>query len=105
MRPIPFILSLVLTTALIVCLDRPWGVTPVFGQFLSPQHGCWQNAEPVDMPFDGDIKLPGMKAKGDVYLDENLVPHVFAARRTDAGYIQGYLHARFRLWQMEFQTF
>src|ERR1700761_6333455 len=105
MRIIPFLLSLILTVGLIYCLNKPWGKTPIMGQFLSPQHGLWQNADPVDQSFDGQVKLPGMTAKGDVYLDENLIPHVFAASRTDACYIQGYLHAKFRLWQMEFQTF
>ena len=105
MRVLPFLLSLILTAALVYCLNRPWGKIPVMGQFLSPQHGIWQNAEPVDQSFDGDIKLSGLKGKGDVYFDENLIPHVFAASEADACYIQGWLHARFRLWQMEFQTF
>jgi penicillin amidase len=105
MRILPFFLSLFLTAGLIYCLNRPWGQTPVMGRFLSPQHGFWQNAEPVDQGFDGQVKLPGLKGKGEVYFDEHLVPHVFAENRADACYIQGYLHARFRLWQMEFQTF
>ena len=105
MRILPFLISLILTVGLVYCLNRPWGQTPVMGRFLSPQHGFWQNAEPTDQDFDGQIKLPGLKGKGDVYFDENLIPHVFAASRADACYIQGYLHARFRLWQMEFQTF
>lgn len=105
MRILPFFLSLLLTVGLVYCLNRPWGQTPVMGRFLSPQHGFWQNAESMDQDFGGRVKLPGLRAKGDVYFDENLVPHVFAANRRDACYIQGYLHARFRLWQMEFQTF
>ncbi len=105
MRILPFLLSFLLTTGLIICLNRQWGQTPIMGQFFSPQHGFWQNAEPVDQPFDGDIRLPGLKGKENVYFDENLIPHVFADNQVDACYIQGYLHARFRLWQMEFQTF
>jgi penicillin G amidase len=105
MRILPFFLSLIVTGGLIYCLDRPWGQTPVMGRFLSPQHGFWQNAEPVGQDFNAQIKLPGLKGKGEVYFDENLIPHVFADSRVDACYIQGYLHARFRLWQMEFQTF
>ncbi|MBS1660689.1 MAG: penicillin acylase family protein, partial [Bacteroidetes bacterium] len=108
MRILPFLISFILTTGLVVCLNRQWGglkKTPVFGSFLSPQHGFWQNAEPVGSDFNGSIKLPGMKGKGEVYFDENLVPHVYANSQVDACYIQGYLHARFRLWQMEFQTF
>ena len=45
-----------------------------------------------------------MKAKATVYFDERLVPHVFADSDEDAFFVQGYLHAKFRLWQMEFQT-
>src|ERR1700742_3550575 len=108
MRIIPFLISLILTIALVVCLNRQWGglqKTPTFGSFISPQHGFWQNADAVNKSYDGKVTLPGLKGKGDGYFDENLVPHVFAANRTDACYIQGDLHAKFRLWQMEFQTF
>jgi penicillin amidase len=107
MRIVPFLISLILTVGLIICLNRQWGQTktPLLGQFISPQHGFWQNAEPIGKDFGGEVKLPGLQGKGDVYFDENLIPHVFAGSRTDACYIQGYLHAKFRLWQMEFQTF
>jgi penicillin amidase len=108
MRIVPFLLSLVLTTGLVICLNMRWGglrKTPRFGALLSPQEGFWQNAEPTGTDFSGKITLPGMEGKGDVFFDQYLIPHVFAASETDACYIQGYLHARFRLWQMEFQTF
>ncbi len=109
MRIFPFFLSLFLTAGLIALLCHQWTIggkkAPVFGEFLSPQHGFWQNAEPANEAFDGKVALPGLSAKGDVYFDEHLIPHVFAASRADACYIQGYLHAKFRLWQMEFQTF
>ena len=48
--------------------------------------------------------MPGLKGKAQVYFDESLIPHVYANSEVDACYIQGYLHAKFRLWQMEFQT-
>jgi penicillin amidase len=51
-----------------------------------------------------DLKLPGLKGKVDVYMDDRLVPHIYADNDPDAYYVQGYLHAKFRLWQMEFQT-
>ena len=110
MRIVPFLISLFLTAGLIFCLNRQWDLgdfkkTPVLGSFLSPQHGFWQNAEPVGSDFNGTVHLPGLEGKGDVYFDENLVPHVYAKSEADACYIQGYLHAKFRLWQMEFQTF
>ncbi|MBC7588782.1 MAG: penicillin acylase family protein, partial [Chitinophagaceae bacterium] len=78
--------------------------TPRLGYFLSPQHGFWQNAESANLSFDEDIKTSGVKSIVDVYFDERMVPHVYAENNADAYFIQGYIHAKFRLWQMEFQT-
>ena len=89
---------------LIIVLNNRWGTVPDMGNFLSPQHGFWQNAEPVDRNYDADIKIPGLKGNAEIYFDDRLVPHLFAENDEDLYFIQGYLHARFRLWQMEFQT-
>src|SRR5687767_7256500 len=105
MRILAFILSTLITIALIWALDRPWGSVPAMGRFLSPQHGFWQNAEAADMDFNGELKFNTLKGRVNVYFDERLVPHVFAENDEDAYFVQGYLHAKFRLWQMEFQTF
>ena len=48
--------------------------------------------------------LPGLESTVEVYLDDRMVPHIFSDKEEDAIYVQGYLHAKFRLWQMEFQT-
>lgn len=108
MRIFAFILFALLTVGLVVVLDRqlPAGgsKTPRLGYFLSPQYGFWQNAEPANESFDGEIKLTGLKGKVDVYMDDRLVPHIYAENDNDAYFAQGYLHAKFRLWQMEFQT-
>ena len=105
MRIIPFLLTALLTLALIFLLDNKWGAIPPMGKFLSPQQGFWQNAESADHDFSEDLQFEGLKGAAEVYLDERLVPHVFAEHDEDAYFIQGYLHAKFRLWQMEFQTF
>ncbi|RYZ23228.1 MAG: penicillin acylase family protein [Chitinophagaceae bacterium] len=104
MRIVPFVVSAAITGALIFCLQHKWKGIPQVGPFLSPQQGFWQNAEPSDENYNADLKLPGMKGKASVYIDNRLVPHVFAENDEDAYYVQGYLHAKFRLWQMEFQT-
>ncbi len=108
MRIIPFLISAAATAGLVYVLNNSWKVggnnTPLFGYFLSPQHGFWQNAEAADKDFTADLKLPGLNGNVTVYLDDRLVPHVFAEQENDAYYVQGYLHAKFRLWQMELQT-
>jgi penicillin amidase len=109
MRIVPFIISAVATTGLVIVLNMqlPSGTskTPKLGFFLSPQYGFWQNAEPTDISYNDDIKISGVKNQVDVYFDERLVPHIYAQNNADAYYIQGFIHAKFRLWQMEFQTY
>ncbi|MEP6683218.1 MAG: penicillin acylase family protein, partial [Parafilimonas sp.] len=79
--------------------------TPRFGFFLSPQKGFWQNAEPANATFNASLNFPQLNDKTEVYFDNRLVPHVYAENENDAWFIQGYLHAKFRLWQMDFQTY
>ena len=104
MRIIPFLFSTIITIVLVVVLNEKWGSIPPLGIFLSPQEGFWQNAEPVDYDYNENLSFAGLKDKADVYIDDRLVPHIFAQNDEDAYFIQGYIHAKFRLWQMEFQT-
>lgn len=96
--------SLLVNGLLIYVLDTRKILPLPLGSFLNVQEGIWQNAEPTDKDFSADLKLDGLKGEVNVYFDERLVPHVFASEETDAYFVQGYLHAKFRLWQMEFQT-
>ena len=48
MRIAPFIISAVITTGLVVAMNKKWGKIPPLGKFVSPQEGFWQNAEPAD---------------------------------------------------------
>ena len=107
MRLAPFLVSAVITGGLVYALNRPWGTTvPMpLGKFISPQFGIWQNADPADEDYNGEFKFDNLKGKVEVMLDERLVPHIFAEDDGDASFVQGYLHAKFRLWQMEFQTY
>lgn len=105
MRIIPFITGTILTIALIILLDNKWGSIPPLGKFLSPQQGFWQNAEDNDADLNEEFSFPGLKGKVNVYLDERLVPHVFAENDEDLYFVQGFLHAKYRLWQMELQTY
>lgn len=102
------LLSATVTIGLITLLNvqLPLGgsKTPRLGYFLSPQKGFWQNAESTDETFDGKVLNENLQANAEVYFDERLVPHVYAQNEHDAFFIQGYLHAKFRLWQMEFET-
>jgi len=105
MRIVPFIISTVITVALVFALNKRWGKVPDLGNFLSPQTGFWQNAEGDGEDRNESLSFPALKGKASVYLDERLVPHVFADNDEDAYFVQGFLHAKYRLWQMELQTY
>lgn len=105
MRIAPFLASAIITSGLIVVLNTSLVTPAPLGVLLSPQHGIWQNAESASKNFGADLKFPQLLGKVDVYLDDRLVPHIFAEQENDAYFVQGFLHAKFRLWQMELQTF
>ncbi|MFT4015773.1 MAG: penicillin acylase family protein [Agriterribacter sp.] len=105
MRIVFFCISLLVTALLLFALGTTTWTPLALGNFLSPQHGIWQNAEPAKQSFDATLHFPELKGNTTVYLDERLVPHIVADNDEDAYFIQGYLHAKFRLWQMEFQTY
>jgi penicillin amidase len=104
MKIIPFILFSAVTVVLITLLNSSLLLPVPLGKILAPQSGVWQNAEPLDMDYNASLNFPQLKGKVSVYFDDRLVPHVFAENDDDAYFVQGYLHAKFRLWQMEFQT-
>ncbi|SDD88337.1 penicillin acylase family protein [Niabella drilacis] len=106
MRVVPFLAITAVTVLLIYLLNRPIGdkVPMPLGSFLNPQTGFWQNAEDTAAGFNEALSFPQLKGKVSVYFDERLVPHVFAERDEDLYFVQGYLHAKFRLFQMDLQT-
>jgi len=108
MRLLPLIVSAIVTIGLVAVLNTQLSIgttkSPKLGYFLSPQHGFWKNAENINTNFDASIVAGELKGNVEVYLDDRLVPHIYADHDEDAYFVQGYLHAKYRLWQMDFQT-
>ncbi|WP_417888493.1 penicillin acylase family protein [Xanthomarina gelatinilytica] len=102
MKYLKFIVSLVLLTGIFFILNTKFGSVPAIGEFLNPAQGIWQNEQ--DESITGTIKIEGLKDKVTVHYDEHLVPHIFSQNNTDLYKAQGYITAKHRLWQMEFQT-
>jgi penicillin amidase len=95
------LLGLALTIGLTYLLSRPLGPAPALGPLISPFEGFWATARPAD---PDELDLDGLKGTVTVRYDDDRVPHVFAENDEDLYFAQGYLTARDRLWQMEFQT-
>ncbi|MBS1491745.1 MAG: penicillin acylase family protein [Bacteroidetes bacterium] len=106
MRIVKIVISSLITLALVYALNRSWNFgkpIPPLGKFLDPFHGFWQNAESKkDKP--ADIHLKGLKGDVAIVYDSASIPHIYATNEEDLFFAQGYVTARHRLWQMEFQT-
>lgn len=104
MRLLRALVFIVITIGLVYVLDKPIGALPAIGRLLDPVKGCWANAEPVSKNFGGDIKLSALHHPVTVWFDDRMVPHIHAADDHDLYFVLGYIHATFRLWQMDMET-
>ena len=88
-RPVRVMLAAALTAAL-----------------ASPAASAAADPEPVVVDPDDEVRLPAIEIPGllesvRLYTDAWGVPHVFAANDHDAIFVQGFLHAQDRLFQMD----
>ena len=106
MKIIKVSISALVTIGLVYFLNTTWNFgqqIPALGKFLDPFHGVWQNAERKDVANE-QLKLTGLKDAVVVQYDSLMIPHIYAKNNEDLFLVQGYVTARHRLWQMEFQT-
>ncbi|GAA3631357.1 penicillin acylase family protein [Flavivirga jejuensis] len=102
MKYLKFIVSFILTIAIFYAFNTKLGAIPPIGKFLDPSGGIWQNEK--DESITGDLEIKGLIDNVTVHYDKERIPHVFAQNNTDLYRAQGYITAKHRLWQMEFQT-
>lgn len=77
---------------------------PPIGSLLSPFVGFWQNAENVHSFSSFTLEEESLKEEVKVVFDQEYVPHIFASNANDAFFVQGYIAAKLRLWQMDIAT-
>ncbi len=106
MKIVKLSISAIITIGLIYFLNNNWNFgspIPALGKFLDPFHGVWQNAETKQQPTER-LELTGLKDEVTIAFDSMMIPHIYAKNDEDLYFAQGYVTARQRLWQMEFQT-
>ncbi|MGD8979050.1 MAG: penicillin acylase family protein [candidate division WOR-3 bacterium] len=97
------VILLLLSVLFFYLLNSRHGMVPPLGKFMNPFAGFWTN----NTARDAVPRFAGMKSLRDsvvVVWDDRRVPHIFAQNAYDLCFTQGYVTARDRLWQMEFQV-
>ena len=95
------IASLVATVVLVGIV----AFTPL-GQLLTlmdPFHGVGASAIVGTVRDRMVLESDYLESRVEIVFDSNYIPHVFAENERDAFYAVGFLHAWFRLWQMDMQ--
>jgi penicillin amidase len=70
--------------------------TPTLTPTVTPTAGTID-----DVPLSATIQVPGLGGTTDVVFDEYGMPHVFAPDTASALYVQGYITASVRFWEMD----
>ena len=79
------------------------GPLPALGTTFNPGTGAWTAAADAELPHPETLHLGALDGKVTVVFERNGVAHVTATTDHDAFLAQGYLHARFRLFQMDLE--
>lgn len=77
------------------------GPLPALGGVLNTGTGVWRLAGDADRAHQEDIRLAGLSKPATVSFEDNGLAHVNAATDNDLFRVIGYLHARYRLTQMD----
>jgi penicillin amidase len=99
------VLPLILTVVVLWALNHSFSASiPAFGKIIDPVNGVMAAAEPFDEDFNRNLHLKDLQSQVEVWMDTAMIPHIRAGNDHDLYYTQGYIHAYFRLWQMDMQT-
>ena len=77
---------------------------PVLGPFFDPAAGFWQNSGEGMRVRELDFHLDNAHARGEIHFDERGIPHIIAGDLAAACFLQGYVNAYDRMWQMDIST-
>lgn len=97
------VLALGVSAVLLVILGAGLGPVPALGRALDPGHGAWTSAAGGRLPASRTLRLPGLAHPVQVRFTAAGAASVSAATDSDLFLALGYVHARFRLAQLDLQ--
>ncbi|HEX6501171.1 MAG TPA: penicillin acylase family protein [Micromonosporaceae bacterium] len=101
MRYVNALAATVVSVLLMVVLTVGGGPVPALGHVLDPAGGVWNWGRDAATAGSQTVRLHGMRAPATVSFDSAGVPTVRARSDRDLYLAEGYLHATFRLTQLD----
>lgn len=92
--------ALVASAAVLYVAFVPTGRLPALGAAFNPATGAWTMAADA-VVTDRSLSLPGLQRPVSVVFESNGTAHITAQTDHDLFVATGYVHARFRLFQMD----
>lgn len=95
-------LSLTVGGGLIFGLSNSVGPLPALAKAFHPVTGAWTSAQTDQLrPHSQDIRIPGTEQEVRILFEQDGTAHIQAETNRDAWLAVGYLHGKFRLFQMD----
>jgi penicillin amidase len=102
-RSLGAVTALLVSVAVLGLFAFGYGPVPALGPVLDPGHGAWASAPGGLTPHSQTLSLPGLTHPVSVSFSSHGAPSIRAADDADALLALGYLHARFRLTEMDLE--
>src|SRR5215831_831302 len=102
-RVINVLAALLVSAAVLALFAFGYGPVPALGRALVPGHGAWTSAAGGQPVHSQTLSLPGLAHPVSAAFTSHGVASIRAADETDAFLALGYLHARFRLTEMDLE--
>ena len=100
-RPIINLVAAILVTGMVLFVAfLPAGPLPALGPAFNPTSGAWTMAADAQVG-DQTLRLQGLQQPVSVLFESNGTAHITAQTDHDLFLATGYVHARFRLFQMD----
>ncbi|HEY7433395.1 MAG TPA: penicillin acylase family protein [Streptosporangiaceae bacterium] len=102
-RGVHMLIALCVSAVVLGLFGFGYGSLPALGRALDPGHGAWTSAADAKLPVSRTLGLPGLVHPVTVSFSSHGVPSVRASGDDDAFLALGYLHAKFRLTEMDLE--
>jgi penicillin amidase len=102
-RTVAIVVAACASAALLGVLAFGYGTIPALGPALVPGHGAWTSSAGGKLPRSQTLTVPGLTRPAEVSFTRDGTAAISAASDDDAYLALGYVHARFRLAEMDLE--